>query len=223
MQTIITVKCLDQALQLINAPRIASGGVNAVRAEFEFCPLWDSLVKTAVFYTDPKVVYHEVLADDACTVPKEVLAVPGLMYMGVFGVDAAGNVVRPSATLVLTVEQGAITEATAVADPTPELYQQVLAEVQKAREAAEKANPVDIDLNGAGLDDITIPDDAPSGLVGIPTATAAAFTKDGSTITATVTLDDGSISTSVITLDENELPVSIVTDGVECPVSWEGF
>lgn len=138
MQTIVTVKCLDQALQLINAPRIASGGVNDVRAEFEFCPLWADLVKAAVFYTDPKTVYKQILEDDACDVPQEVLAAPGLMYMGVFGVDAAGSIVRTSVILVLTVEEGAITEATAVSDPTPELYQQVLAEVQKAREVAEQ-------------------------------------------------------------------------------------
>ncbi len=159
MQTVVTVKCMDQSLQLINAPRIASGGVNVVRAEFEFCPLWDSLVKTAVFYTDQKVVYHKVLVDDACDVPPEVLAAPGLMYMGVFGVDAAGSIVRPSVTLVLTIEEGAITEATDVSDPTPELYEQVLAEVQKAREAAEKANPVDVDLTGAPLAYVTVVED----------------------------------------------------------------
>ena len=159
MQTIITVKCMDQALQLTNAPRIASGGVNVVRAEFEFCPLWDDLAKTAVFYNDPKEVYHAVLADDACIVPQEVLAAPGLMYMGVFGVDADGNVVRPSVTLVLTIEEGAITEATAVSDPTPELYEQVLAEVQKAREAVEAATPVDVDLTGAPLEYVAVMED----------------------------------------------------------------
>ena len=156
IQTIVTVKCLDQVLQLINAPRITSGGVNDVRAEFEFCPLWDSLAKSAVFYTDPKNAYKQVLEDDACDVPSEVLAVPGLMYMGVFGVNAAGDVVRTSGVLVLNIEPGAITEATAVSDPTPELYQQILAEVQKAREAAEEANPVDIDLTGAPLEYVTV-------------------------------------------------------------------
>ena len=156
IQTIVTAKCLDQVLQLINAPRITSGGVNDVRAEFEFCPLWDGTTKTAVFYADPKDVYHKVLADDACDVPPEVLDAPGLVHMGVFGVDAAGNVVRTSGELLLNIEQGAITEATAVSDPTPELYQQVLAEVQKAREAAEDANPVDIDLTGAPVAFVTV-------------------------------------------------------------------
>lgn len=159
IQTVVTVKCMDQSLQLINAPRIASGGVNDVRAEFEFCPLWDGLVKAAVFYTDPKNAYKQILEDDACDVPPEVLAVPGLMYMGVFGVNADGSIVRTSVTLVLTIEEGAITEATAVSDPTPELYEQVLAEVQKAREAAEKANPVDVDLTGAPVAYVTVEED----------------------------------------------------------------
>lgn len=159
IQTIVTVKCLDQVLQLINAPRITSGGVNDVRAEFEFCPLWDGLAKSAVFYTDPKNVYKQVLEEDACDVPPEVLAVPGLMYMGVFGVNAAGDVVRTSGVLVLNIEPGAITEATAVSDPTPELYQQILAEVQKAREAAEEANPVDVDLTGAPLEYVAVLED----------------------------------------------------------------
>lgn len=49
------------------------------------------------------------------------------------------------------------------------------------------------------------------------------FVKSGSTVTLTTPLSDGSTSTSIISLDVNNYPTKVVTDGVECPITWEGF
>lgn len=49
------------------------------------------------------------------------------------------------------------------------------------------------------------------------------FVKSDSTITANVTLQGGKTSTSVVTIGENGRPSTIVTDGIECPIGWEGF
>lgn len=57
----------------------------------------------------------------------------------------------------------------------------------------------------------------------IPLVTAMAIVKTDNTITVTASLDDGATSTSVITLDANEYPINVVTDGVECPIVWEGL
>lgn len=118
---------IDQSLILTNLPKLASGAVETVRAEFTFSEKWnDCPAKTAVFYRDPAQVYHKLLVAGSCAVPPEILADDGLFYMGVFGVTAAG-LVRTTEVQPLIVEQGAITTATAISDPTPDIYQQILA------------------------------------------------------------------------------------------------
>lgn len=75
------------------------------------------------------------------------------------------------------------------------------------------------DLNGApGEGGATVEEV----LEALPDAGSASFVKSGNVITAEVVMDDGSISTSVIEL-ENGLPKKVTTDGVECPMTFEGF
>lgn len=127
--TLIQVTCTDQLLTASARPVIASGGVEVDRVSFNFCDKWDGLIKTAVFYRSADEVYHVLLdAEDECCIPKEVLRDPGLLYIGVFGVRD-GKVVRPSSTLTYNVTQGAITSATAVPDPTPDIYTQLLGQI----------------------------------------------------------------------------------------------
>lgn len=57
----------------------------------------------------------------------------------------------------------------------------------------------------------------------LPQVNSVKVTKGEGTVTIDLTLEDGSTSKEVITLDENDYPVSIVTDGVTCPITWEGF
>lgn len=47
--------------------------------------------------------------------------------------------------------------------------------------------------------------------------------KSGSTINISAPMADGSLSLSSITLDANGYPTKVNTDGVECPITWEGF
>ena len=123
--TQIHVNCTDQVLTVTSRPLIASGGVNEERVEFTFCSKWDGHTKTAVFYRREDEVYHVLLDDnDSCVIPPEVLASPGKLYIGVFGVR--DQVKRTSSLLSYFVEEGAITEATAVSDPTPDIYTQII-------------------------------------------------------------------------------------------------
>ena len=48
--SIIKIDCIDQTLNMVNAPLIASGDVETDIVKFEFCPLWNGFLKTAVFY-----------------------------------------------------------------------------------------------------------------------------------------------------------------------------
>ena len=56
-----------------------------------------------------------------------------------------------------------------------------------------------------------------------PKATNVSVVKSDSTVTITATLEDNSQSVTVITIDENDVPTKITKDGMECPISWEGF
>ncbi len=126
--TTITLTCTDQALKAVNRPTIASGGVEVDKVQFIFCEKWLGCVKTAVFYRTADEVYHVLLDnDDTCVIPKEVLRCSGMLHIGVFGCQ--DQITRPSEIIKYWVEDGAITEATAVCDPTPDIYSQLLAKI----------------------------------------------------------------------------------------------
>ena len=123
--TTISVNCTDQTLTVERNPALTTGGVSVDRIAFTFCPLWDDYQKTAVFYRSADQVFHVLLdADDTAVVPQEVLRTPGFLFFGVFGVK--GSSVRPSEILRYTVRDGAISDSTAVPDPTPDIYAQLL-------------------------------------------------------------------------------------------------
>lgn len=129
--SVINVRCVDQTLTITNAPLIASGDVQTDTVKFDFCPLWSGLVKTAVFYRDEKNAYSVVVDrnTDECIIPKEVLVDEGRFFFGVFGVK--DDTVKTSETVRYRVKKGTLTEDTKVPDPTPDIYAQLLSEMNK--------------------------------------------------------------------------------------------
>lgn len=125
MYTLITARCIDQTLQITHVPRIASGGENEVRIDVSFDSMWDGMGKTAIFYHEEKQVYHVVMVNDSCVIPREVLTEPGHLYFGLIGVDGAS--VRTTEVVVLEVAQGSITGLSPL-EPLPDVYKQVLSE-----------------------------------------------------------------------------------------------
>lgn len=133
MSTIIKVKCIDQSLALVGTPLVASGGKNEDLAQFEFCEKWDGYTKTATFYQDEKHAYYSLINEkDTCVIPCEVLQKEGNLYFGVFGTK--DNVTRTSQILKYKVVKGAITEGIKPSDPTPNIYEQFLTEVNRIRD-----------------------------------------------------------------------------------------
>lgn len=125
--SIIKVKCTDQVLAFDNTPVIASGGLEENFLQVAFCTLWDGFTRTAVFWRTEAEAYHVPMDDeDTCQVPPEVTDAEGVIYFGVFGVDAAGRQ-RTSNVLTYRVEKGAITTGTKPSDPTPDIYTALLA------------------------------------------------------------------------------------------------
>ena len=120
--TIVRACVQDQHLQLVAEPFIASGGVNVVQIQFEFCGLWTGCGKTAVFYRDPAKTYLVPLEGDRATVPHEVMADEGFFYFGVMG--SASNV-RTTEVVKVKVARGAIVTEPAESE-APTVYQQMI-------------------------------------------------------------------------------------------------
>lgn len=160
MYTKVKLKCVDQTLLPVSLPKLASGGRKSVQVEFTFDSLWDGFGKTAIFYRNKNSVHHEVLTDDACKAPWHMIFDPGVVYVGVYG--SSGGVVRTSEVLALTIEQGAITGASAM-EPTPDVYQQVLAaygEAERAIAAETQARKAEIAVERARIDNFISGDPA---------------------------------------------------------------
>lgn len=134
-QTLIRAQVLDQELHILNRPTVASGGFGEDLIEFLFCEKWNGLTKTAVFYRDINLPFFQVLENDACVIPWEVLTTDGDLFLGVLGESASG-VRRTSEIIRYKIRRGAIVEGLQPTDPTPELWAQVLANLQIMTEAA---------------------------------------------------------------------------------------
>lgn len=126
-KTRIIVDCIDQRLIVANDPLLASGGQNEDEIEFNFCPLWDGFGKTAVFYRTPDDVYHAAVSNNRSVIPAEVLTEKGEFYFGVFG--SKGEAIRTSEVIKYSIVQGAMIPGTKPAEPTPDIYAQIMSAV----------------------------------------------------------------------------------------------
>lgn len=135
----IRVKTVEQHLVTTEKPDIFSGDVNSDRLIVDFDDTWTNYTKTAVFYVTENEVYRQVLTNNYCYIPQEVMKKNGSFYFGVMGVN--GTTVLTSEALKYKVGQGAITSDLKEADPTPDIYAQILGkydEVIKLADAWDK-------------------------------------------------------------------------------------
>ena len=123
--TTIQVKCVDQNLQILNSPLVASGGLQETAMQFDFCSKWDGLGKTAVFYKDKSKVYNVVLDNEnKCLIPDEVIQEAGRIYFGVYGVNESKR--KTTFILKYDIMEGAFFEGEAPSEPTPNIYEQLM-------------------------------------------------------------------------------------------------
>lgn len=204
--TLIKVECVDQVLRLTQTPTIASGGVKEDTVEFAFDNLWDGFNLAAVFYCSEKEVYHVGIVDNCCIVPREVLANPGYFYLGVMGVK--DGVTRTTNVLSYRVEAGAITKGVKPPEPTPSIYESILASVKSAEQIAQSVR----DDADAGKFD---------GAKGDPGANGAPG-KDGSD--ATVTAQNIEVALGYVPVKDVQVAgTSVMTDGVaNVPIANKG-
>lgn len=135
--SIIRVKCVDQDLRLEDAPVISAGGVNTDYLAVEFAGTeWDGYTKYATFSRSAFLTFRVPLdAQNQCRIPNTILAEPGSMRFGVYGVKGADR--RTSVVLAYPIQEGAYvkaaeTDTAAVTGLSEELIADIIAEVTAA-------------------------------------------------------------------------------------------
>lgn len=107
---------------------VTSGSVNVYPVRFEFSPEWEGLQKTATFRAGSGSASVILEESGEADIPWEVLQTPGLLLQaGVYGRKGADTVLP-----TIWADLGVILEGTAPGEnaqpPTPELWEQALAE-----------------------------------------------------------------------------------------------
>ena len=113
---------------------VASNGIvadskNYLRAVFMFTPDWDGLIKTAIFAGGGNY-YEVILVDNACMVPAEVIK-PPKFTVSVAGVSYTGNQLITTSSLAVNITYSGYHEGITPADPTPDVYAQIIAIMQQ--------------------------------------------------------------------------------------------
>ena len=116
-----------QRLRIKGNLYVVAESIDYLKARFSFSADWDSVIKTAIFKTaDRKNVYHVILDENGiCTVPSEVIHAP-MFHVSVFG----GSRITANEVEVLCDVSG-YAEGGAPEEPTPDVYEQILAEINK--------------------------------------------------------------------------------------------
>ena len=125
------IKVVNQRLYL-EPPETAEGTREYLKAEFSFSEEWDGMTKTA-FFRGAGNTYSQLLENDACTVPAEVLTAPGRV-----GVSVSGTL---GETIITTDIKSFTVPATlsggTPSDPEPTVWQQILDKVDETKQIAQ--------------------------------------------------------------------------------------
>ncbi len=129
----------DQTLTATQQPKVAAGNKKSVTLHVDFSSHWNGYGKSAVFYTEKsKTPYECPLSDGECNVPVEVLANPGMVFIGVRGVNSDDNSVKVAALVRYKIVDGAPEGEGTTVEPTPNVYQQLLTAYGKTDAAIAK-------------------------------------------------------------------------------------
>lgn len=124
-------------LTIIEDEILVNNAVDVYPIRFDFSSEWDGFVKIAIFYNDLDETkrYQKLLSDsNETTIPPEVLTdVGGIVYVGVCGDNAASQHLPTRIIGLGQVLQGICGDTMDSSDPSPDIYQQLLAELADIR------------------------------------------------------------------------------------------
>ena len=127
MNTNMKFSITGQRIELTEPVLLVAGTTNIYTAEFVFDAAWEGYTKTAVF-RGGDVEREQLLTDDACTVPWEVLTSGKYLRVGVYGTkdDIRLPTIWTERTQYINAGAGPTEEA---AEPSPTLVEQLLTKV----------------------------------------------------------------------------------------------
>ena len=128
---------------------IATGFINVNVVHFDFCERWSGMVRTAQFTQregleeEKKFKTYNVLIDDlagTAPMPNEVKA--GELFISAFGVDPdTGMRITSVPAKIIVKKSGFVGDGATPIPPTPDLYAQLIVEIQnEANAATQKIN-----------------------------------------------------------------------------------
>ena len=123
--TTIYAKAQDQVLTATILPKLACNNRKSVKLHVDFDSVWNGYAKSALFYTsnDP-TVYPEVLSSSGeCTIPHEVLAEQGRLFITIQGINSSTGQLKSTTPINYKVLPG--TPSLVVSDPSPSVYEQL--------------------------------------------------------------------------------------------------
>ena len=95
---------------------LTTGNVNTKYVQFTFSKEWENLNKNVIFCDITETVYSAALNEEnTAVIPEEVLRLPGILEIGVYGTEQSGNenIVRLSSKIAkIYVDKGAFTDKT---------------------------------------------------------------------------------------------------------------
>lgn len=123
----------EQTLHLVSLKKVVADSVDYLTCKFTFSEDWDGVTKSATFFPTKGEPYTQILEDDGCVVPHEVIKTP-LFKVSVFG----GDLITTNKVIVGVVESGYVIGETPK-PPTPDVYAQILNKVSESEKNTEDA------------------------------------------------------------------------------------
>lgn len=124
MNKVLEYNVTGQNIELASAAMLVAGTVNEYTARFSFGADWDGYQRVAVFDADG-TEREQLLTDDACEVPWEVLLPGAYLKVGVYGTKNGSRLPTIWTTHRQYIHDGAGPTDEA-ADPSPVLAEQIL-------------------------------------------------------------------------------------------------
>ncbi len=123
--TTIYARAQDQVLTATILPKLACNNRKSVKLHVDFDAKWAEYAKSALFYTDKDpTVYPEVLSSGECTIPHEVLAEAGRLFITIQGINSSTGQLKSTTPISYKILPG--TPSLVVSDPSPSVYQKLL-------------------------------------------------------------------------------------------------
>ena len=124
----IKIEVTGNIARVTQKPTKITSGTVGLPVEFSFDSQWDGLNKVALFRAGDIIMAVDI-PETGTTVPWELLEKPNVwLSVGVYGVNSDGSVVIPTIWAnVRVISVGAIPDGDHSAEPTPSIWQKIMA------------------------------------------------------------------------------------------------